>query len=113
MNDVSLANANIVKFRKKFPATQVLAPGLEQHLKDATNVINVSAFLFEKHRISSLKTLLINLVHTELQYHVNAIENLSPLLESLHQIPDEFPAENEESVHYEDDRSSDMSMLDQ
>ena len=86
--DVTVANQNITKFKKKFPSSTSLAPGLEQHLADATSNMNVSAFLFEKHRVASLRTLLVNLLHTEMKFHLSAIENISPVLEALYRIPD-------------------------
>ena len=88
VTDVTAANANISKFKKKFPNSTTLAPGLEQHLADATANMNVSAYLFEKHRVASLRTLLINFLHTEMQHHLSAIEHISPVLEALYRIPD-------------------------
>ena len=86
--DVTVANTNISKFKKKFPISTTLAPGLEQHMTDATTNMNVSAYLFEKHRVASLRTILINILHTEMQHHISAIEHISPVLESLYRIPD-------------------------
>ena len=86
--DVTAANTNISKFKKKFPNSTALAPGLEQHMADATMNMNTSAYLFEKHRVASLRTLLINFLHTEMQHHISAIEHISPVLESLYRIPD-------------------------
>lgn len=84
--DVSLASSNIAKYKKKNPNAPALAPGLDQHLSDATNMMNVSTYLYEKHRVASLRTILINLVHTELLQHAAAIEQLSPVLEQLHRL---------------------------
>lgn len=89
------AAANIQKFKKKFPAASALGPGLEQHLSDSTHAMQVSAYLFEKHRTASLRTVAINLLHTELRHHVAAIERISPLLEALYLQHDEPDDESE------------------
>jgi len=39
--------------------------------------------LFEKHRVKSMNKLLTTMVHTELAYHIRAIEELSPVFEML------------------------------
>jgi hypothetical protein len=84
IGSVTTASTNMSNFKKKNPNATILAPGLEQHLSDATNVMNVSAYLFEKHRVISTRSILINLVHTEIKYHASAIEYLSPVLEALY-----------------------------
>jgi hypothetical protein len=89
VNDVVTASINITAFKKKYPNSTALAPGLEQHLTDASNMMSVSAYLFEKHRVASLRTIMINLLHTEMQYHIKAIEAISPVLEEMYRVAED------------------------
>jgi hypothetical protein len=42
--------------------------------------------LFEKHRLKSIKTIISNLLYSEISYHCRAVEELSAVLESLSEV---------------------------
>lgn len=45
--------------------------------------------MFEKHRVESMKKLMSTLLLKEIQYHSRALEELSVVLQNLHQIQDD------------------------
>lgn len=58
--------------------TQFIQSTLPLHMK-----------MFEKHRVDSMKKLMSTLLLKEIQYHSRALEELSVVLQSLHQIQDD------------------------
>ena len=53
------------------------------------HTIPLHSDFFEKHRIRYMKSVLRNILHSELTYHCRVIESLSPLFEALADVDDE------------------------
>jgi hypothetical protein len=70
--------------------TKVGIDALEQRVLQAERVAPVYSHLFDSYRIKCMKKIMQQLVLTELRYHCQVIEELSPILEMLHNIPDEL-----------------------
>lgn len=45
--------------------------------------------MFEKHRVQSLRKVMTRMVHTELQFHCKAVEELSNVYDALSRFNDE------------------------
>ncbi len=56
-------------------------------MSDKLSILSASlplhSSLFEKHRLDIIYKLIHNIVHTEISYHIRAIEELSPILALL------------------------------
>lgn len=53
----------------------------------------IHAILFEKYRIKNLHEILRNMVHQDVAYHIQAIENLSPILTLLQNLENNMKQE--------------------
>ena len=62
---------------------------LEHRVLQAERIAPVYTHLFDSYRTKCVKKLMQQLILTELRYHCQVIEELSPILEILYNIPDE------------------------
>lgn len=78
---------------QQLPPIQLQQPAIISQLYTANAAVAVAdqslrihTELFETHRLKSVKTIISNLLHSEISYHCRAIEELSAVLESLSEV---------------------------
>jgi hypothetical protein len=61
---------------------------LQQRVIQSDNALPVYSHLFDNYRLKCTRKIIKDLIFTEMRYHCQIIEELSPILEMLYNIPD-------------------------